>query len=46
VNQVIPIDVFVPGCPPRPEQLIYALMMLQQKIQDSSGTVKQVLNLA
>ena len=46
VNQVIPIDVFVPGCPPRPEQLIYALMMLQQKIQGHSGTVKQVLNLA
>ncbi|HTX37833.1 MAG TPA: NADH-quinone oxidoreductase subunit B family protein [Bryobacteraceae bacterium] len=46
VNQVIPIDVFVPGCPPRPEQLIYALMMLQQKIQGHSGTVRQVLNLA
>ena len=46
VNQVIPIDVFVPGCPPRPEQLIYALMMLQEKIQDHSGTIKQVLNLA
>ena len=46
VNQVIPIDVFVPGCPPRPEQLIYALMMLQKKIQGQSGTVKQVLNLA
>src|ERR1017187_3315994 len=38
-------DVFVPGCPPRPEQLIYALMMLQEKIQGHSGTVKQVLNL-
>ena len=46
VNQVIPIDVYVPGCPPRPEQLIYALMMLQEKIQNQSGTVKQVLNLA
>ncbi len=46
VNQVIPIDVFVPGCPPRPEQLIYALLLLQKKIQDQSGTVKQVLNLA
>ncbi len=46
VNQVIPIDVFVPGCPPRPEQLIYALMMLQEKIQGHSGTIKQVLNLA
>src|SRR5579871_2232757 len=46
VNQVIPIDVYVPGCPPRPEQLIYALMLLQKKIQGQSGTVKDVLNLA
>src|SRR5690349_12982176 len=46
VNQGIPVDVYVPGCPPRPEQLIYALMMLQDKIQGASGTVKQVLNLA
>jgi NADH-quinone oxidoreductase subunit B len=46
VNQVIPIDVFVPGCPPRPEQLIHALMLLQQKIQDQSGTIKDILNLS
>ena len=46
VNQVIPTDVYVPGCPPRPEQLIQALMMLQTKIQNESGTVKQILNLA
>ena len=45
VNPVIPIDVYVPGCPPRPEQLIHALMLLQQKIQGESGTLKSVLNL-
>ena len=46
VNQVIPVDVFVPGCPPRPEQLIHAIMMLQEKIGQSNGSFKKVLNLA
>ena len=46
VNQVIPVDVYVPGCPPRPEQLIYSIMMLQKKIEAESGTLKKVLNLA
>ena len=46
VNQVIPIDVYVPGCPPRPEQLIYSIMLLQKKIDAEQGTVKRVLNLA
>jgi len=45
VNQVIPVDVYVPGCPPRPEQLIYAIMMLQKKIENESGTLRRVLNL-
>ena len=45
VNQVIPVDVYVPGCPPRPEQLIYAIMLLQEKIQNDAGSVKRTLNL-
>ncbi len=46
VNQVIPVDVYVPGCPPRPEQLIYSIMLLQKKIQEERGTTRKTLNLA
>ena len=46
VNQVIPVDVYVPGCPPRPEQLIYAIMLLQKKIESDKGALKNVLNLS
>ncbi len=37
IDQFIPVDVYVGGCPPRPDNLINALMMIQKKIQQQGS---------
>ncbi len=44
MDTIIPVDVYIPGCPPRPEAVLDALMMLQDKVQKERRPVLPVVN--
>ena len=44
IDQVIPVDIYVPGCPPRPEALLEGILAIQKRMQQEHGWLRRIWN--